>query len=220
MRYNPNGQTIAVMILLIVVLLLTVKSPRAETGEKPYKMICQGVRCDLFLGKKIEDVEQYEDLLQQISTMQPQIILIVHLAGVGGSVETLNRLSSAFHATRAQVYGMVEGDVASAHAMLAMKLRPKLYANPFLIFLFHKPALENGKTIAQACEKYLNLKDRGLSLKDKCIKELSKQLEVATEEIIQEVKEFLTPQEQEQLRQGYDILKTAKELNIPGLQPL
>ena len=219
-----------VCLVLALVMLTTARVAKAiplavpqtvETipDKTPYKLVCKRDRCDLFLGPVIGSDDNYVKLFEQLPLLPAKTVLVVHLAGRGGLVSSMDRLISALRTTKAQVIGLVEGEVASAHATLAISI-PKLYSNPHTLFMFHKPALQNGVTIKQVCSEYKGQKDRGIDVELKCLNDMEAHIEAGTAHILELLDGKLTKEEIQKFKQGHDIYKTAKELGIPPLQPI
>jgi len=107
---------------LPTVIIMPAKEQK-HSVNKIYKSItAQGqTRYDIQLDNTItHTLSDYADVLGLLNTANNKAIVVIHLAGTGGSAEVSEVLSNAIKKSRALVIASVDGSVYSAHAFLAL----------------------------------------------------------------------------------------------------
>ena len=119
-------------------IIKTMPLPEFLKPEKrpAYKVIKTHNTYELYLGEVIQGPEEYAELTSQLKKLSESDIVIVYLNGVGGSVAGLTRLTTSLDGTKAWVLYIVDGDVYSAHAVLACGAE-RQNISPGVMMMFH-----------------------------------------------------------------------------------
>lgn len=104
--------------------------------EVAYTIKKEGVVTRIFLGDVIHGPTEYNELVEHLEDAESNEIIKVYLNGAGGSVAGMLRLITALDNTKALVIYIVDGDVYSAHALLACKAK-KNNITPGITMMFH-----------------------------------------------------------------------------------
>lgn len=183
---------LVVSLVLYVVLTLTRKpinvpdmhiqastlNPWYQTAGNPkfYQVSCFASTCEVFFTSSIGEQSNYLELARLLETAPKDSTINIHLAGTGGSTDTVIYLGNAVKMSKAEVNTIIDGPVYSAHAYLSL-LGHKITIGPNVFFMFHSPAqgLKSPSggvvfiTMDQSCEMERGNVDRGRSAMDKCV---------------------------------------------------
>ena len=202
---------IGALILSVVGLAVSYSARADEIQTNDYTFACVQYDCHLHLSNRIEFEENYKLLFIGLSKLTPRHQLTVHLAGQGGVGSTMSRLINIIEASGAQTIALVEGDVASAHAFIAVAM-DKVYSAPENIFLFHIPAYR--ASVEELCADDKGKTDRGQDKEIKCRQYYSATLLQAVKLTVRLTKNYLTAEQMREMLKGYDIILTARELGF------
>lgn len=149
-----------------------------NTGaSKQYDISCYTNTCEVFFSSSIEEMSNYISLAKLLETAPKDSVINLHLAGNGGSTDTVLYLGNAVKLSKATVNTIVDGPVYSAHAYLAL-LGDKITLGPNVFLMFHSPAVAvkgpSGNYFYISLDEMCKLVDekdldRGKSSRQKCV---------------------------------------------------
>lgn len=180
--------------------------------SKPDTTNCEKVNdhqvCNLYLLEGIGEPSTYLSVYKTLLGLKEGDIAYLHLAGMGGSGDGLVYLLNTIRNSRADVISVVDGSVASAHAVLAVATK-KTIINGDAWILFHSISLSNMED--EVCRQETG-SDRGLAAYTKCM-ELVPTLSKFYNKVIQQyVYPVMTPEEVKRYEEGHDIVITSDDL--------
>ncbi len=162
-------------------------------------------KAHVWIGPKIESPYAYEKLASKIYKHKGTVY--IHLAGNGGNYEGVEYLMNLFNSVD-KLYIVIEGNNYSGHAMLALHGKRIIFPEKGYLML-HLPSGLNMEN--EVCKDVIG-KDRGLDAKQKCIKNTIKQVDIMSNEIIEEASPYLKAEEIKELKAGREVYVTYKEL--------
>ncbi len=189
------------------------------TMIKPDKFIlsdkCNGKVCQVYFSDSISGPEDYVQLANQLAMADKETTINIHLIGNGGRADTIAYLTNVINSSKAKVVMHVDGNVFSAHAMIAFS-GDELKISPLSYFLFHYPAAMDPLTKeyvppASICNYYRGL-DRGISSKDKCLEEMKVEQIIYNTFFYTKIAPYLTKEEIKRYNEGYEVLITGVEM--------
>lgn len=169
------------------------------------KVYCSGVifkHCSVRLTTEIGPRETYQDVLQLLSDASRFDTITFYLSGNGGQVHSLIQLVNGIKHTKAHTIAVVEGDVYSAHADLAIAM-DELVVGRFVNFIFHRSSAYGQHAV---CDKAKGQQDRMQDLEQKCKDYLEAHLRVDAQLIRVQLGRYLTPDEIERVLDGEDVI--------------
>lgn len=156
------------------------------------------------MTQEIKDDESVRDIVRVLQIADKNDKVTFHLAGYGGSVETVYELINNIQNSKANVIMSVEAPVYSGHAYLASNKYSTLKINPLAFLMFHTSTEYN-----EDCSKEIG-SDRNMTNEEHCnIKKYNDMLLLNKE--IQDSK-YLTQQEKDLIRNGKDVYLQANEI--------
>jgi len=176
---------------------------------KYYEYSCAHNICNVYLTDTIEDDSNYLGLYKLIVESPKNTVINIHLSGYGGDVSTVVHLANAIQESKAEVDTIVEGNVFSAHAFIAM-LGKHIYIQPNVLLLFHIPAVQDPKTgenitMNQLCLYYKGYKDRGQDAYLKCLEDSAAYNNMFNTLVSKYVFPYLTSNEIIRFNDGWNI---------------
>lgn len=140
-----------ILLLAVSIMALTLASGLVEITfhHKPEfkvtdtsKLSCSKIDsiCHLQLEDSIGSIDNYFQIADEARKIGPNYTIIVHLSGYGGHVKGMRYLESTLKQTGAHIVSVVEGDVYSAHAYLAVAF-DELRVTGDYAMLFHTGSL-------------------------------------------------------------------------------
>jgi ATP-dependent protease ClpP protease subunit len=157
----------------------------------------------------IEESTKYLILITFLTNLTKEDQVSFYIQGPGGYMDTTQLIYNAIHKNPAQIDMIVNGDVYSADALLALA-GDSLQTKPNNLFLYHIPAIKyrgSNITMKAYCETILPTEtDRGVSSKKKCedfAKWYDKQAYLTT---FKKVKDVLTPEQYQAMLDGDDVI--------------
>lgn len=181
------------------------------SNVEPYTITCTETLsrvCDVRLSSVIVGNEKYRKLNDILIQANARNTVRFRLAGNGGRISTLIQLMNSIKETKAKTIMIVEGDVYSAHAMLALS-GDQIIIKENVMFLFHHSSALN----TDACDQYdKDSKDRGISMQQKCRNFVKNHLTIFQKYLINSLQHVLTKQEMKDMLEGHDIIIPGDEL--------
>jgi len=169
---------------------------RAKTALKAfYPFITQ--QYDIYLQDQIGKYNQTENIIECLNTAKTGDTVVFHLAGYGGSVESVERIINAVIASKAEVKMIVEAPVYSGHAFLAVA-GDTLEVLPLSYMMFHTSSAMNVDCSSQ--QGY----DRGQSNAVHCYKYIEAHLSTFYKLLLEHTS-TLTSQEKIDVSNGLDV---------------
>lgn len=176
-------------------------------AEQQIVTITKGIfsdRVDIRLPPEIKGEETIRPIIKVLQEVGRLDIVIFHLAGVGGEVETVFDLINNVHASKAHVIMLVEAPVYSGHAYLALN-GDELIMLPYSSLMLHtssaygidcteKTGTDRTVPNQEHCQAFL---DNHMKLINKVLSSVS----------------VLTAAEIIQVMTGHDVYITADEYN-------
>ncbi len=166
----------------------------------------------LFLAKEIGDSLEYIDLLPVFLGLDKDDVVNVYLEGNGGSVDGAEMLAALFHSTKATVNVIVYGNVYSAHAALALQGSTLKILDPNIRFLFHVPALGDGRKVDTGLCKDVIGEDRGQSSKKKCETFVENTLDEYENTLAKNFLIIMSPAEYRAYLDGWDVIVKGSDI--------
>ncbi len=108
--------------------------------SKQYDINCYQNKCEVFLTSSIGDQSDYVALAKLLETAPKGSIINLHLAGMGGSTDTVLYIQNAVELSVATVNTIIDGPVYSSHAYLEM-IGKHITIGPNVFFMFHAAAI-------------------------------------------------------------------------------
>lgn len=159
---------------------------------------------DIRLNDEIGGENTVKGITTALMQAESGDVINFHLAGYGGQVETVLYLINNIHATKGTVNMIVESNVYSGHAYLALQGKT-LTMLPHTFLMFH-----TSSAYGENCNKEKGL-DRGVSKKLKCEQFLKIHLR-QTNEVIAAMP-ILTDKEKFDIMTGQDVYITAQDVS-------
>ena len=174
---------------------------------------CTGVlskTCTLDIGKSIGDEYQYRSVRDVLLNLSAEDTVNVYIHGTGGDYSGIHYLLYQLYHTKAKVVGIVDGEIASAHAAFALGIKDLQFTADGVV-LFHLASGTN--MVNQICKVNLRPEelDRGISAVNKCIENHTIEVDIYNNYVVSILKRILTKQEIEYMYQGHDIIMTLME---------
>lgn len=129
---------------------------------------CSGIlkkRCHVRLTTTIGNPERYRAVFEKLDGLRSKDEVIWHLVGNGGQIRTMIQIINVMKSNPARDITIVEGDVYSAHAMIAMSGDEIIIRENTMFLFHHSSAYSETDSI---CSRYKDQKDRGVSMVKKC----------------------------------------------------
>lgn len=170
------------------------------------KVYCSGLlfkHCSVRLTTSITTPEDYQEVLEVLSDAGRLDTITFYLHGGGGQGDSMVALINGIKATKAHTVAVVQGDVQSAHAALAISM-DEMQVGDNLFFMFHRSSLY-GKD-KEICDQYKDKTDRTQSLEDKCKAVMAAQtnIDVAIAKVL--YSRYLTDAEVARVLAGNDVI--------------
>lgn len=163
----------------------------------------QGIT-DIWFENEIDSVANIVPILKILDNATKNDIIRFHLAGIGGTVETVFDLINHIRSSDAKVLMIVEAPVYSAHAYLAVS-SGLLIMKPLSSLMFHQSSAMNID-----CTKETGT-DRSISAIESCQNYKTNDLKLMHELI--ESESILTQKEKNAIETGHEVYITATEYN-------
>lgn len=151
---------------------------------------------DIQMAQEIKDYDDIRDIDKVIQGANYGDVINFHLAGYGGSVNSVYSIIDNIDRGKAHVVMIVEAPVYSGHAYLAVN-GDELIVTPFSYLMFH-----TSSEYDLDCSLQLG-KDRNMTNEEHC--NIEKQNDFVLFEQLLERSKILTEDEKNQLRNGKDI---------------
>lgn len=164
--------------------------------------------CHIYLSSELKEQENFVDVINKLDTATRRDTIIIHLAGVGGQVDTTVAIINAMQRSKATVITSVDGSVASGHAYIALASKHITVAKDGVFMMHHTSALHQ----ENMCNKYEGQQDRGQDMKAKCLHYIESSVKSTEEVLNRYVKKFLTEEEFARVLAGDDVYLSLEEL--------
>jgi ATP-dependent protease ClpP protease subunit len=182
--------------------------PQLTQAEKIY---CEGFyykTCHVRLATEIGKPEQYRELFHLISTAKSGDTVYIHLIGNGGLVSTTVQFYNVIKASKAKIVTVVEGDVYSAHAYIAMMGHKIMIADYVLLLVHNSSAYGSVETI---CIDKQGEEDRTHDAYEKCVGYFNMHLLQSDNIMTKLFSKVLTAKEMEKAKKGHDVIITGEQ---------
>ncbi len=202
------------LVVILMILCWALPVNKMYERNKLVNQIHEIVNSNIYLGTKIGEPHEYLNLIRYLAELQGGRVKM-YVAGNGGVMQSAQNIVNAMKASKAKVDIIVYGDVASAHATIAISGDTMTVLNPDTIFIFHTPAATDkdgfNVLLKHYCEQLAG-DDRGISKKLKCLKEVALQEKTNYSGLFNVNKQLLTASEWLDHENGDDILLTGKQI--------
>lgn len=176
-------------------------------------MTCSGFfkeTCHIRLTTQISNPENYQTILDKISTADEGDVFVFHLIGNGGRVDTVIQFYNVIKNSKAKVIMIVEGDVYSGHALIAA-MGDELIVGDNVLFLVHTTSAYG--IYKEHCKKnFKGKKDRDQSAYDKCMNYYEQHIIQTNSLIIKLYSKYMTPEQLARAISGYDVIITGEDI--------
>lgn len=169
---------------------------------------CSKSECHIYLTDEIKGPDYYIEQYKVLAKAKATDVVYIHLAGPGGQGDGLVYLINAIKSSKAKVVSVVDGNIASADAVLAI-VNKDYIINGDVQVLFH--SISTTGMTEEICRNQSG-SDRGLSTYSKCIEDLPKMTDFYNSVINKYVLPLLTTRERTDYLNGHDIIIDGKEL--------
>lgn len=156
----------------------------------------------IYLSQIITHVDAQRALIKKLNTAKETDKIKLYISGFGGSIHTLKVLVSALQNTKAHVTVILEGDVYSAHAVLAL-CGDELQVNSFSSFMFHHSSALNDLGRSKGYDRGIPNRDKEDAFMEAHLKDM--------EDLIKAVG-VLTTGDLDRVNKGEDIYIEAEEV--------
>lgn len=167
-------------------------------------------RINIYLSEEISsDQSSYLPVFKEIERARAKDTIVLKLSGYGGDSNTLLRLFYLLDRSPAHVIVDVQGDVYSAHAMLAL-VGEEIVINPDSTFIFHQVSSLNSEL--SVCKDELFKMDRGVWAYTKCltmVRETNIKYKIFFEK---HIFPYLTATEISMIQSGYEVYVSGEEM--------
>lgn len=162
----------------------------------------------LYLSGSIGNSSAYTSLTPNLLDMSDKDTIYLHLAGSGGSIEGMQYLQGVLKGSHSKVISVIDGEVDSAHAVLAIAFDKTIINAKDSTIFFHISSTTN--EAENICHDFYKndpfATDRGISAYDKCVMDTVTTYNCDNQVFLALVKPYLTAEEYNQLVKGYDII--------------
>lgn len=189
--------------------LFMVTNSLAEENVFAHKTRCADKVCHVHLGPKILESWYYLDMFEELDKANETYTIYLHLQGNGGLISTLNQMLNVLWNTKAKTVAVVEGQVYSAHAALAVSM-DELRVGNGATFLFHRSSLY-GLTEA-VCVARDGTTDRTVDAGKKCREYVTRHLLMDEAMVYSLYNRVLSPEQIVKVLQGEDVILTGEEV--------
>lgn len=167
--------------------------------------------CTVHLSNEIGPSEQYFEVGKLLRSLTSKDIVVFRLAGMGGDGDGLLYLVAAIKNTKANTIMEVDGNIASAHAILAFTGK-NIKINGEYFILFH--SISGRNQVASDClRQYPNGgTDRGIPVIQKCEEDGNAVINIYNKVMDPIAYKILTTEEQVRYEQGHDIILSSDEI--------
>lgn len=176
------------------------------------KVYCSGFvfrHCSVRLTTEIKEQENYQEVLQLLADASRFDTVTFYLSGGGGRGDSMIALLNAIKDTKAHTVAVVQGDVQSAHAALAISMN-ELKVGDFLFFMFHRSSLYGQEKTF--CDRAKGQTDRTQDLEAKCYNTIAVMTEIDNSITAKLYSKYLTKVEQDKVTAGYDVIISGEEM--------
>lgn len=164
--------------------------------------------CHIYLANELKEQENFVDVINKLDTASRGDTVVLHLSGVGGSVDTTVDIINAMQRSKAHVVTSVDGSVASGHAYIALASKDVRVASDGVFMIHHTSALNQQRV----CDQYAGEQDRGQDKQKKCLQYVNSSI-AETEGILHRyIEKFLTKEEFARVLAGEDVYLSLEEL--------
>lgn len=164
--------------------------------------------CHVYFGDSINEPVSYRNLDKELKNLTEKDVIYLHVVGDGGRGDGLVYILNVLDEVKAKKITIMEGNVASAHALLVMA-GDEIQVKKRGLILFHNISISNmGLDI---CSMQVG-KDRGLAKYEKCMENLPKYEKFYNDIVRVYVKKVLNKIEMLEYEAGHDIILDSNEL--------
>ncbi len=160
--------------------------------------------CNLYLSDTIGKAADYYTLQPLIQDLTPSDTVYIHVSGDGGIVQGSIYLLDIFHNSKAQIKTIVEGDVASCHAVLAMGLSKDVSFPADGFIYIH--AVSSTNEAATYCKASPPGTDRGISLYTKCLEDTKAITDIYNRTMLRYLEKYLAKDELASVFAGHEVI--------------
>lgn len=164
--------------------------------------------CHIYFPGTIYAADEYVKIGRLITNLPEESTVYLHLVGSGGSGEGAIYLDNIFKSGKLNIIANVDGPIASAHVLIALSA-DKMVISDNGYFYFH--LMSGTNMVDELCGK-LSGKDRGQSLKEKCVENQTKIVEIYNKWALNLVKTVLTKEEIKRIKDGYEVILPNNEI--------
>ncbi len=176
------------------------------------KVYCSGVifrHCSVRLTTEITKPEDYQEVLQVLTDASRFDTVTFYFIGGGGQGSSMIQIINALKITKAYTVSVVQGDVQSAHAGIAIATN-KLEVGDYLFFMFHRSSLYGNEK--EFCDRFKGKKDRTQDLEAKCWNTVKAMTKIDNDITDKLYSKYLTKDEMHQVKNGYDVIVSGEEM--------
>ncbi len=203
----------AVGLLTTAGYFVKVNSNRLDIETNDFRIKCNSSfkvssynTCNLYLSEEIGSAKNYMSMSPVISSLGKGDSIYLHLAGDGGRVDGVLYLQALLKQSGAYVTSLVDGSVYSGHAFLSIAF-DRTIVNSHGVIMFHNSSTTNEEdnicTPRPGSSGFET--DRGVSIHDKCLKNIKAEYNIQNNYIYNISEKYLTPYEFRDLKNGWDI---------------
>lgn len=169
-----------------------------------------GKTIDIRMDSEITSDESVRPIIKALQEASWDDTVIMHMAGFGGEVETVENIINNMHASKAHVVVIVEAPVYSGHAYISAS-GDEIIMRPFTYMMFHTSSGYGTDCTKESKDYDPNGTDRTVSNIEHCQVGLDAHLALV-QKVLASFK-ILTPAELQSIETGHDLYLTSDEIN-------
>lgn len=218
MKFIKNSWAIIVVVVIFIILVLKIGNSQIMVPSiPPFIATCNQsvstgtVTCDVQLSQSIEGASAYFKLKEFLDTHTNSAsdTVVFHLSGYGGLVDGTTYLTNMIQNLKANTVMSVEGDVYSAHAVLAFVGKTLVTSN-YGLYYFHASSGTNMGPVN--CLNQVFSLDRGHWGYTSCLKQ-SRDIDTVQNGMLHDVlKKVLTAAEMKEILNGDTLILSVQEI--------
>lgn len=148
---------------------------------------------DIYIDEEIKEPTYYRRALQVLRSSSEGDLIRIYISSPGGNMNSCAMLINAVRDCRAEVVAIIEAEAYSAAGLLALSC-PSIQVKPYATLMAHSAAFGSGGIVQ-------NVRDH--------VEFVGRNAEALMEEVY---KEFLTPEEFQDLRRGRELWFDAQQI--------
>ena len=178
-------------------------------AESPPVISQRGNVVDVYIPEMIYSPNKFLVLFAVLDGLTSSNTVYVHLNGPGGDASAAVQIIFHIKNTKAKTIAVIEGQVASAHAMIAMSTN-EIIIGKNTSFVFHTVSSWNSE--GEYCGDVKGRKDRGQDAYKKCLQNLKFDNIMYDKILLDLIDKSLTKSEIKQIHDGFEVSISGEDM--------